>query len=295
MSIIETLQGAYDLHVHTAPDVMERKLDDMDMAERCKKIGMKGFGIKSHYFCTAERAKLVKRIHPEVDAIGMICLNHSVGGLNPMALEMAARDGAKIVSMPTVDTLNERNNFEQKTPKKPAYWAQLYLKLKEQGKVLPAISILDGSKIRREVEELLDIVAEYNLILVTGHIGKEETYELVKAARNHNVKKVMVTHPNTLTTYYTKEEQKELADIGAYMEHCFNVAYINKISWEELIEQIRYVGCERCVLSTDLGQPTGPYPDEGLLMFVTKLFENGFTKDQIKRMTIENTNFLVKD
>jgi len=30
-------------------------------------------------------------------------------------------------------------------------------------------------------------------------------------------------------------------------------------------------------------------------MFVTKLFENGFTKDQIKRMTIENTNFLVKD
>lgn len=62
----ELLEGAYDLHVHTGPDVNERKLDDLEMAERIFRIGMKGFGIKSHYFCTAERARLVKKLYPGV-------------------------------------------------------------------------------------------------------------------------------------------------------------------------------------------------------------------------------------
>lgn len=60
----ELLEGAYDLHVHTGPDVMSRKLDDLEMAERIRKVGMKGYGIKSHYFCTAERAKLVHKVYP---------------------------------------------------------------------------------------------------------------------------------------------------------------------------------------------------------------------------------------
>jgi hypothetical protein len=256
---------------------------------------MKGHGIKSHYFCTAERAKLVAKVHPEINAVGAICLNNSVGGLNPMAVEMAARDGAKIVWMPTVDSLNERNNFERKQPTKVPYWAKLYLKLKEEGKLLPAITILEDAQLKNSVKEILDIIGQYNMILATGHLSKKETFALVKASKEHNLKKVVITHPNFPTTCYTKEEQKELADMGAYMEQCFTIPYLEKTTWGEVFEQIRYVGSERCIISTDLGQPNNPFPDEGMITFVTKLSENGFSNDEIKRMTIENTNFLVED
>ena len=51
----ELIQGAYDLHVHSAPDVMPRKMDDLEMAQRIVASGMAGYALKSHYFCTASR------------------------------------------------------------------------------------------------------------------------------------------------------------------------------------------------------------------------------------------------
>ena len=38
----ELIQGAYDLHVHSAPDVMPRKMDDLEMAQRIVASGMAG-------------------------------------------------------------------------------------------------------------------------------------------------------------------------------------------------------------------------------------------------------------
>ena len=44
---------------------------------------------------TAERAKVVTKAVPGITAFGAITLNHSVGGLNPVALEIAGRSGNK--------------------------------------------------------------------------------------------------------------------------------------------------------------------------------------------------------
>ncbi|PZE21217.1 DUF6282 family protein [Paenibacillus xerothermodurans] len=292
---LELLEGAYDLHVHTGPDVMPRKLDDLEMAERIQKVGMKGYGIKSHYFCTAERAKLVNKVYPNVSLIGAISLNNSVGGLNPLAVEMAARDGAKIVWMPTFDATNEQEFFRRGAHTKLPFWAKLQMELIQQGKTQSSISIFEGSNIKKEVFDILDIISNYNLILATGHLGKAETFALVEAAVEFKVKKIVVTHPNFPSIDFTKEEQKELAEQGAYMEHCFTTPHSNKISWETVFEQIRFVGPQHCILSTDLGQPTGPYPDEGLGIFATNLLNNGFTKAELKQMLVENTSFLAEE
>src|SRR5579862_4250069 len=80
------LQGAYDLQVHVAPDVIERRIDDLDLAKEFLGRGLKGFVLKSHYFPTAERAKVVTSAVPGIQAFGAVTLNHSVGGLNPVAV-----------------------------------------------------------------------------------------------------------------------------------------------------------------------------------------------------------------
>ncbi|MBD1382314.1 DUF6282 family protein [Metabacillus arenae] len=295
----ELLEGAYDLHVHLGPDVSERKLDDLEMAERIQKIGMKGFGIKSHYFCTAARAKLVKKIYPNLNPVGAITLNQLVGGVSPLAVEMAARDGAKLVWMPTFDAKNEQEFFLKKDKyDKLPYWAQLQFELKEQGITQPhsSISILDeNGKLKKESLDVLDLISKHQLILATGHLSKREIFALVTAARDKNVKKIIITHPTFSSVGLSKEEQKELAELGAYLEHCFALVKPRfGIDWDELYEQIRYVGPDHCILSTDTGQPYNPYPDEGLQTFVSNLLNNGFTKEQIKRMSVENTTLLVE-
>ena len=94
----ELVRSAYDLHVHVGPDVMTRRIDDVTLAERFLELGLSGFALKSHYTSTAERAQVVKRAVAGIDAVGTLTLNAAVGGLNPLAVEIAAREGARIVA-----------------------------------------------------------------------------------------------------------------------------------------------------------------------------------------------------
>src|ERR1700690_1200558 len=103
----QAIQGGYDLQVHVAPDVIERRIDDLDLAKEFLAHGLKGFVLKSHYFPTAERASVVTKTVPGISAFGAITLNPSVGVLNPVAVELAGRSGCKIVWMPTVDAAKE--------------------------------------------------------------------------------------------------------------------------------------------------------------------------------------------
>ena len=38
------VRGAYDLHVHVEPDVMGRRITDLQLARRCWDVGLAGFG-----------------------------------------------------------------------------------------------------------------------------------------------------------------------------------------------------------------------------------------------------------
>src|SRR6476469_9630743 len=84
------LRGAYDLHVHIAPDVVPRRIDDLALARRFAELGLAGFQLKSHYTSTAERASVVQAAVPDVAVLGAIALNRAVGGMNPVAIEIAA-------------------------------------------------------------------------------------------------------------------------------------------------------------------------------------------------------------
>jgi len=294
----EWLEGAYDLHVHSAPDVFERKFDDLALAERFAKAKMKGFGIKSHYFNTAERARLVRKLYPQINAVGAITLNYSVGGLNALAVELAARDGAKIVWMPTFDSANERDYFmrQNKYDRLP-YWARLQLELKEKGITQEegGISVLKDGRLTKQAREVLEIIAEHQMILATGHLSREEIFALVKVAKEQNVKKVVITHPTFPSVGLSKQEQKELAEMGAYLEHCFALIQPKfGIDWDELYELIRYVGPQHCILSSDVGQPYNPYPDEALRNFAANLASNGFTREEIRTMAVTNSTYLVE-
>jgi hypothetical protein len=158
----ELLKGGYDLHVHSAPDCLPRKMDDIDMAERITASTLSGYAIKNHWTSTAGRAKLINRLYPGCDAIGTITLNSAVGGLNPTAVEMAARGGVKLVWFPTCDNEHEAAyQFDGNPNKKLAFWASIILEMKEQGIQTPTQNCLDeNGELKQEV---LDILADSSL------------------------------------------------------------------------------------------------------------------------------------
>lgn len=291
----DLIKGAYDLHVHSAPDVLPRRMDDIEMAQRIIDCEMAGYTIKSHYFCTAERAALVKKMFPKCNVLGSITLNSSVGGINPSAVEMAGRSGAKIVWFPTCDSAHEiAHVFNGDPNKKLPYWAQIVLQLKEAGIQTPAIAILENGKLKKEVYEVLEIIASHNMALATGHISHEEAFALVDAAVERKVKRIIITHADFPTTCYTEEEQLTFIRKGAFIEHCYTTWATGKSNFNTVARQIKTVGAEHVILSTDLGQKEALYPDEGLKEYAARLIkEEAFSEAEVQKMIVHNPTQLI--
>jgi hypothetical protein len=288
------LKDAYDLHVHSAPDLLPRKMDDVEMAQRIIASGMKGYAIKSHYFCTSERAQMIRKLYPRCNAIGTLTLNSSVGGINPMAVEMAGRSGARMVWFPTVDSEHEQEHLGHSPSEKLPYWAKIQQQMKAEGILSPTICILENDRLKEEVFSVLDILARFNMILATSHISKAETFALAKAAKERRVERIIITHVDFPSTFYSIDEQRELLRFGAFVEHCYTTPATGKVAWDIVIGQIRAIGVERTVLTTDLGQATGIYPDEGLALFGEKLLGNGFSETEVRTMIVKNPASLIE-
>jgi hypothetical protein len=280
------VRGAYDLHVHVEPDLAPRRIDDLCLARRFAELGLAGFVLKSHYAPTAERAAVVCAAVPGVRALGAIALNNGVGGLNAQAVEIAAREGARIVWLPTVDAENEA--CEPKPGKAPA-WRAVQDELDAAGAGAPPVA-LD----REALARVLAVVARRAVVLATGHLGRHEIHDVVDAALAAGVAEVVVTHPDYPTQAVPVDEQAALAARGAVLERCFAPIHSGKVTWEQTVEAIRATGPEHNVLSTDLGQPANPPVEDGLALMADALLEAGLSEDDVRTMAVVNSRRLAR-
>jgi hypothetical protein len=288
------LQGAYDLHVHVAPDVIQRRIDDIGLAHEFLERGLRGFVLKSHYVPTTERAAVVSKAVPGIAVYGAIALNHSLGGLNPVAIEIAGRGGCKLVWMPTVDAANETAGRLDVEGTKLPFWAKIQRELAASGIAPPPITVLDSQgNLNATVLQCLELIAHHDMALATGHLGRNEIFALVHTAKKMGVRKVIVTHAEFPSQNFSAAEQRELADMGGVIEHCFTTMYTGKAPWNEVFASIRETGCERSLLSTDLGQATNPGVADGFALYAQRLLDVGFTVDEIRRMAVTNPAQLV--
>src|ERR1700736_4828102 len=283
------LVGAIDTHVHSAPDVLPRKFNDLELAERFKSRRMAGFVLKSHYICTADRATLVNVIVPEIQAFGAIALNSSVGGLNPLALDIAGRLGTRVVFLPSVDNANELENVAgQRDESKLPYWMSIAREMRALGIAGSWLSVTEDGAVTPATRQCLEIIAKHDMVLATSHIRPAEVLPVVYTAREVGVQRIVVTHPEFPTTLLSIAQQQDLARQGVYFERCFTTPHTGKIAWEQVYANIRQVGPETTILATDLGQTTAPYPDEGLGMFAARLLDNGFSEAEVRPMVRDN-------
>jgi hypothetical protein len=262
----DCLEGAIDLHVHSAPDVDPRRYDDIDLAREAARAGMGAILIKSHQASTVERAYLTSRAVPDIDVYGGLVLNHTVGGLNPAAVSLALQLGAKQVWMPTKSAANHRRGHG----------------------LSGGISILESDgRLVPEAREIVTLVAQSGCALGTGHLAPEEVFALAGFAAEVGLAKLVVTHPEWSHTFYSIDEQRRLAAHGNVMfERCF-VSTTHLCGFTPLsviANAIADIGADTTVLSSDLGQPDTPPPAEGLRIFAEQLKAEGFSPEDIHQM-----------
>jgi len=276
---LKLLRGAIDVHMHTAPDIHARSVDDVEAALQAKRAGMRAIVIKNHVTMTADRAQMAAKT-ANFPVFGGITLNYSVGGLNAQAVEAAVRLNAREVWMPSITASNYL-----KHPTIPMFTKTL-------PKGLTGISILDKKKeLVPEMEPILHLVAEHDLILGTSHLSVEEGKILVEEAKKFGVKKVLVTHPQIDFISYSLKDMREIARKGAVLEHGYVICtrqMAHPLPPSTIAEAIKAVGPEHCIMATDGGQAVNPPPVEMLRMFIEEMLRNGIKEEEIKLMTHAN-------
>ncbi len=281
---LDLLRGAIDMHAHTHPALFRRPWDDSDLAQTALQYGMRGFVLKDHDSLTTGRAYYVNKMFGGIQAFGAIVLNRSVGGLDPHVVQAAIHYGAKVVWMPSNHSKWHAEYFQTSD----------YPQLGRPRKQLPGpgITVLDEEgQLKPEVLTILDLVAEADVCLATGHLSPQETRLLLDEAVRRGVRKFLVTHANWALTRYDLEAQKEFVRKGAFLEYVA-VSCVSPIFYEqkpaELAAWIKELGGQNLVLSSDLGQLAGPPHPEGLRMLVAALLDEGVPFDVLARMMREN-------
>jgi hypothetical protein len=205
----------------------------------------------------------VRSAVPGIDAVGAITLNGSVGGMNPVAVEHAGRSGARAVLLRIEDAAAE-----------------------------PTEVVSPGGEVLEATRQVLAVIAERDMTLVTGHLAPDETDAVVDAAVAAGVRRIVVTDPGPGSGRTGVDRQRRLAAKGALLERSLAAPHTGRVPWGLLLEHIRAVGVAHSVLSSGLGGPSDPPVEDGLAMLADRLLAGGFTEEEIRLVAVRNTRWL---
>ncbi len=270
----ELILGAIDMHCHHGPDPHRRRSVDAEEAVReADAIGMLGLVLKSHAYPTGPIALLMQKQVEHLRVFGGICCDFEVGGLNPAAVEVALRTGAKVIWMPTFSSIPDRR------------------KLALSG---PGIALLDErTRPISPVHEIVRLAKEHDAVIATGHVDLPELFALADMCRELSVKLVM-TH--ALETHvgadHTLQHVIEMADRGALIEFtyltCLPGGFAASHDPATFARAMAAVGAERAIMSTDFGQDRSPHPAVGMRLFMDDMLRAGLTAAQVDLMARRN-------
>src|SRR5689334_17098272 len=105
-AIDSLLAGAVDLHCHSGPSPMPRRITHAEAARQADEAGFRAILAKCHYHDTVTdilaMAPLLDGLRVQV--FGGIALNSQNGGLNPFAVDRCLKMGGKVIWFPTISS-----------------------------------------------------------------------------------------------------------------------------------------------------------------------------------------------
>jgi len=172
-------------------------------------------------------------------------------------------------------------------------WARMQHELRAQGMDIRPVAVVDrDGQILPETRRVLERIAAHQMVLATGHLGRQEIFAVVDAARAMGVEHIIVTHPEFPSQNLSEEDQLALARKGAFLERCFTTPHTKKVSWDVWLSRTRRLGPEHSVLTSDLGQVDNPQVEDGLPLMADRLLAAGCSEDAVVRMAVVNTRLI---
>jgi Family of unknown function (DUF6282) len=286
--ISRLLVGAVDLHCHSGPSVMPRDLNHIEAMQEAAAAGFRAMLIKDHYYSATPITEMLNQAfgHLQVTLFSGVPLNNAVGGFNKHAVDHGIALGAKLVWLPT---FSSKNHIDSPYGVKAGF-------PHTTRKMIPfdPLTPLDANgRVKDEVKEILDLVAQYDVILAGGHLHISEIFPVFEEATKRGVKRLMVNHPSFIVDA-SHEDIRRLVTMGAYIEHslCMFIKVAKRkrdpFPPEDLDKLIQAGTVDRTILASDLGQRGVDHPVAGFRNVIRICIDLGYADEDIRKMVSHN-------
>lgn len=294
------LKHKLDLHIHSSPSLFIRLLDDLQVAKLAKDAGLEAIMLKEHSENTVSRARFLEEQIDGIKVFGGVVLNNYVGGINPELVKDILEQGGKQIWMPTVDSAFQATQIASGGNLKKIFglpsMKEKSSTLKEEATTqIKKISILKNGVLTETVKRVVELVAQYDVILGTSHLSEEEIFKLTEFATKKGVQKILITHPYFWIPGLSLNSIKKLTQLGAFLEFCaLNIFPPDpSTTIDKIIEAINTVGVEKCIITSDGGQLFAPLPTETLRVYAQCLHEKGMKVNDLEIMMTEIPRWLL--
>lgn len=284
------LKGAVDSHIHCAPHMNERTVTAFDAVRQAAAAGMRGIGILDIFGNTSGLAALAMRElgHLGIDVFGGVILEPYVGGVSVRSVEAALKmgygpgDGARYISLPCHNT----QYIARAEKRSPAFIEGCF--------AVPA-----NDPIPDPLPEILDLIAAADVVFNTGHLAAYEVVRVIEEARKRGVKRIV-----SPASYFSVDEARAIADLGAWCEFAFFVMShatqvgqtmsdkekhrFGFVTLDSVAKKIQAIGPARTILSSDSGSYVLPPPVEAFREFLIMIQSAGFSDDEVRLMSGPN-------
>jgi hypothetical protein len=282
--------GAVDAHVHCCPHINDRTVTVFDAVREAAAAGLRGIGLMDLFANSSGMASLAMEELGDlgVDVFGGVVLEPYAGGLSPRVVETALKlgygptRGAVFVALPFHHT-----EFTARLEHR----SQAYI---DDCLTIPAANPLPDSLLA-----ILDLVAEADVVLNTGHVSGVEAVRVFEVARSRGVRRMLAP-----ASYFAVEEARAVVEVGALcefsffvMSHATQVAQTmvdserhraQLVTLDSVGELIHAIGPANTVLSSDSGAYVLPPPVEAFREFLVMIQSLGFSDDEMRLMTASN-------
>lgn len=268
------LDGVCDLHIHAAPDIKARTVNELELSRRAQAVGYKAVLFKSNVWPSHDRAYLVQEALPDFGCFGSLVMNPAFGErVNVYAAQQALKTSGNLCRCIWMPTQNA-----------------VYPPTAEAGHTGQTIPVADiNGQVLPEVVRVMELCAEADIIFATGHSSPEESLAMARLAKEIGVQKFVITHANSRIWKLTHDQIRRAVDLGAWIEYCYlprlwgpdtGLPNMERQSDREFADYVRLTP-ERSFVSTDLGSAGMPEPIEGMRQCIEEMIASGISQQLI--------------
>jgi len=290
------LENAVDNHIHCCPHINGRSIHIFEAVRHALAFKMKGIGLMDNFSNSSGYAALVNKelSNINLDVFGGLIMEPYAGGVSADTLKVALKYNygdnlnTRFVSMPTHHT---------------RYTAMIENRSKSY--IESCLHIPKSEQLHDPLPEILDLIAENDIVLNTGHLSGEEAIRLIEFAKKRGINRIIVP-----SSHYEKDIVEEISKQNCFSEFSFffvsnatetGLTHIDDekhkaqpVDIEKMKDLIKISGVNNTILSGDCGVSILPIPVKGFVKFLLMIKQQGFTDKEIKNMVSVNPIKLFK-